>query len=259
MNKKIGFILSLMFLFISSSVFAETIVLKSGKTVEGKILEQTDKYIKVDIEGISITYYLDEIQSIGAKPGSMVKQPFLGQKITPSNIHNNEGNFKPGSEPTGFRDMKWGVPLSAFPGMKVNSSMPGSSAIKKAFPGADLSEMKLPNGATPPPTYIKENESLQFEGVNVDEIDYSFDNDKFSSVLIATHGKENFEKLRKVLGTKYGEQKSNFSSGWTGGCAWQGNETEIILMLMPGDAVVVSISSMEAKKEIEKRFLTHKK
>jgi hypothetical protein len=43
MNKKISVILPLMFLFIFSSVFAETIVLKSGKTVDGKMLEKTDK------------------------------------------------------------------------------------------------------------------------------------------------------------------------------------------------------------------------
>ncbi|MFA6282429.1 MAG: hypothetical protein WCY05_08040 [Candidatus Omnitrophota bacterium] len=64
MNKKTGFILPLLLLFIFPSVFAETIVLKSGKTIEGKILEKTDKYIKVDTEGIAITYYLDDIASI---------------------------------------------------------------------------------------------------------------------------------------------------------------------------------------------------
>jgi len=64
MNKKISVILSLMFLFISSSIFAEIIALKSGKTIEGKIFEQTDKYIKVDIEGVPVTYYLDGVTCI---------------------------------------------------------------------------------------------------------------------------------------------------------------------------------------------------
>ncbi|MDD5583682.1 MAG: hypothetical protein PHV55_01315 [Candidatus Omnitrophica bacterium] len=45
-------------------VFAETVVLKSGKTVEGKILEKTDKHLKIEISGVGITYYLDEIESI---------------------------------------------------------------------------------------------------------------------------------------------------------------------------------------------------
>ena len=36
------------FLFSVSAVLAETIVLKSGKVVEGKILEETDEYVKID-------------------------------------------------------------------------------------------------------------------------------------------------------------------------------------------------------------------
>lgn len=64
MNKTIIAILILFALLLPVSVFSETIVLKSGKTVEGKILGKADNSIKVDIEGISITYYFDEIQSI---------------------------------------------------------------------------------------------------------------------------------------------------------------------------------------------------
>jgi len=56
-----------MFLFYALSVFAETIVLKSGKTVEGKITEKTSEKIKVDISGIPVTYYLDQIVSIDGK------------------------------------------------------------------------------------------------------------------------------------------------------------------------------------------------
>ena len=47
--------------------FAETIGLKSGKTVEGKLIEKTDKYIKIDFQGVPLTYFFDEIESIDAK------------------------------------------------------------------------------------------------------------------------------------------------------------------------------------------------
>ncbi len=51
-------------LFLSvSSVFAETIVLKSGKTVEGKLIEKTDEYIKIDFQGVPLTYFKEEIAS----------------------------------------------------------------------------------------------------------------------------------------------------------------------------------------------------
>ncbi|MBU1112253.1 MAG: hypothetical protein KKH93_00040 [Candidatus Omnitrophica bacterium] len=52
----------------SIAVFAEVIVLKSGKTVEGDIIEKTDKYIKVNIANIPITYYLSDINSIEGEP-----------------------------------------------------------------------------------------------------------------------------------------------------------------------------------------------
>lgn len=48
-------------------IFAETIVLKSGKTIDGKIIERTDKYVKIDFYGVALTYFLDEIQSIAGE------------------------------------------------------------------------------------------------------------------------------------------------------------------------------------------------
>jgi hypothetical protein len=51
-------------LFFPIFAFAETIVLKSGKAVEGKIIEKTDKYVKVDFLGVELTYFLDEIDKI---------------------------------------------------------------------------------------------------------------------------------------------------------------------------------------------------
>lgn len=64
MSKKLSGILVIMLFSIYPSVFAETVSLKSGKTIEGKILEKTDKAIKIDISGIPITYYFEEIESI---------------------------------------------------------------------------------------------------------------------------------------------------------------------------------------------------
>ncbi|GEM_PF-3421648 len=48
---------------------AETILLKSGQTVEGIIVEHADDSVKVDTGvGIPVTYYLDEIESITEAP-----------------------------------------------------------------------------------------------------------------------------------------------------------------------------------------------
>lgn len=64
--RRLFLLIGLMFL-ITSFCSAETIVLKSGKTIEGKIIKRTDRSIKVEVSGVPITYYLDEVASIGGK------------------------------------------------------------------------------------------------------------------------------------------------------------------------------------------------
>jgi len=44
--------------------FSQTVILKSGQKVEGKITEQTDEYVKVEFEGVELIFYSDEISSI---------------------------------------------------------------------------------------------------------------------------------------------------------------------------------------------------
>ncbi|UCC95573.1 MAG: hypothetical protein JSW40_02190 [Candidatus Omnitrophota bacterium] len=51
-------------LSLAFPVFAEKITLKSGKTLEGKIIQETDSFIKVDFSGILLTYYKDDIANI---------------------------------------------------------------------------------------------------------------------------------------------------------------------------------------------------
>lgn len=67
-KKKVSILILMICMCFSVAASAETIVLKSGKTVEGKILEKTDKYIKIDFEGVSLTYSIDEVERIYEKP-----------------------------------------------------------------------------------------------------------------------------------------------------------------------------------------------
>jgi hypothetical protein len=55
-------------IFLSSAVWAETINLKEGRSVTGKIIQKSDSEVKVDVNGISMTYYVDEIKDIDGKP-----------------------------------------------------------------------------------------------------------------------------------------------------------------------------------------------
>jgi len=51
-------------LFFPDTLFAEIIVLKSGKTIEGKIVNRTNEYTEVDFMGVKLKYFNDQIEQI---------------------------------------------------------------------------------------------------------------------------------------------------------------------------------------------------
>ena len=57
---------------------AETIILKSGEKIEGKIVEKTDQYVKVEINGETSTYFADDIDKI-----EVDQQMQEGEVVTP--------------------------------------------------------------------------------------------------------------------------------------------------------------------------------
>ena len=63
MGKKI-LILGLGIVLWGSAAFAEIIHLKNGRKIRGKIIENNAQQIKVDVGGVKITYYPDEIDRI---------------------------------------------------------------------------------------------------------------------------------------------------------------------------------------------------
>ena len=76
---------------------AETVVLKSGQKVEGTVLEKTDKYIKLDIDGIPVTYFLDELKaSVPSSSSNIPSSPAKNEERPADDIA--YVNFKKGSE-----------------------------------------------------------------------------------------------------------------------------------------------------------------
>ncbi|MCP4653285.1 MAG: tetratricopeptide repeat protein [Candidatus Omnitrophica bacterium] len=77
LEKKMRKIVYILLLLILPSYLAypETIKLKSGQVVEGEIVERNNESIKIDIEGLPLTYYLDDIESIDGK--HIVVQSFI--------------------------------------------------------------------------------------------------------------------------------------------------------------------------------------
>ncbi len=64
-NPRCAILIGLVFIFCTPAVHSDTVILKSGKTVQGKIGNRTEKAIEIDVGlGFPITYYLDDIQSI---------------------------------------------------------------------------------------------------------------------------------------------------------------------------------------------------
>lgn len=74
-------ILSLLFMMILPVMgHAETIILRSGKEIKGKILEQYEDYIRVEVDGNPVNYYRFQVERIEKDP---VPGAILGQLKEP--------------------------------------------------------------------------------------------------------------------------------------------------------------------------------
>jgi len=58
----------LMSWLILMPAFAETVYLKTGQKREGKIIEKTKDYLKMDFYGSTLVYFADEVESINSAP-----------------------------------------------------------------------------------------------------------------------------------------------------------------------------------------------
>lgn len=85
-------LISALFATFTSALFADIIILKSGKTVEGKIIQKTAEYVKIDFQGVELTYFMDEIERIeGEKAPAELKNvisPPVGPERNPEQLFN---------------------------------------------------------------------------------------------------------------------------------------------------------------------------
>ncbi|MBF0485842.1 MAG: DUF2059 domain-containing protein [Candidatus Omnitrophica bacterium] len=58
------FVFLLAFFLISGQAWSATVFLKNGSSVAGKVVERTKDAVKLDVSGVSITYYNDEIDHV---------------------------------------------------------------------------------------------------------------------------------------------------------------------------------------------------
>lgn len=59
------FLLSLLFL---PAIFAEVVILRDGTKIQGELIEQTDKYIKIETHGLPLMFPKDVVSAITADP-----------------------------------------------------------------------------------------------------------------------------------------------------------------------------------------------
>jgi len=52
------------FFLVRSGAFADELLLKSGDKVEGKVIQRTAQYVRVEIEGEPFTYFIENIKSM---------------------------------------------------------------------------------------------------------------------------------------------------------------------------------------------------
>ncbi|MDD5583862.1 MAG: hypothetical protein PHV55_02240 [Candidatus Omnitrophica bacterium] len=76
-------IITLMLLFsLPMDVFPVTVILKTGQAIDGAILEKTDTSIKMEFNGVPLTYELKDIESIDGEPVKLA--PVAPQKFSAS-------------------------------------------------------------------------------------------------------------------------------------------------------------------------------
>jgi len=84
----------------------ENIRFKDGRIVKADIIEKTDEYIKVEIYGVPVIYYFDEIKDINGIP------PYLKQQTEKTS------NFTPPIERINEQLRNLGYPISTWPAIR---------------------------------------------------------------------------------------------------------------------------------------------
>ena len=80
---KIKIILFALLLFFCRCIaYADTLILKSGQKIEGKIIEKTNDYVKIDFQGVTITYFNDEIKDILTQDKESTKESVVTDELS---------------------------------------------------------------------------------------------------------------------------------------------------------------------------------
>jgi len=128
--------------------------------------------------------------------------------------------YKPGSEPDGFRDIKWGTDISTLKDMVFVMAV--EKNVKR---------------------YERKRDELKIGKAKLDYIQYEFRKGKFYLVEIGFQGVENFNRLKETMFETYGKGQKMTDN--TESYFWEGEKTDIIMIFDADIGGGITISSKE--------------
>lgn len=126
-------------------------------------------------------------------------------------------------EPDNFRNIKWGADVS---------SLSGSSRIAGE---GDLA------------FYAKENDSLQVDGLNVDQVIYGFHKNRFYTAMIYFPG-SSFNRMKEIMTAKLGEP--GMPDKTPSKLVWDGS-TVTVLLTSSGDSETARLAYLYKPVQLE--------
>ncbi len=126
-------------------------------------------------------------------------------------------------EPDSFRNIKWGADVSSLSGL---NRIAGEGDL--AF-------------------YTKENDSLQFDGLKVDQVIYGFHKNRFYTVMIYFPG-PGFNKMKEIMSGKLGEP--GMPDKTPSKLVWDGS-TVTVLLTSSGDSETARLAYLYKPVQLE--------
>ncbi len=143
---------------------------------------------------------------------------FMGSIAPGQLVGQEEAEFKAGSEPDGFRGIKWGADISTLKDM--------------------VFVMTIDQNAK---RYERKGDELRIGKAKLDYIQYEFRNGKFYLVEMWFEGIENFNYIKETIFEKYG--RGRIMSEKTESYLWEGEKTEMIMIFDVDIGGGITISS----------------
>jgi hypothetical protein len=149
-----------------------------------------------------------------------------------------QGYGKSGTEPDGFRGIKWGAKISTLSGMEHGGTSQMSGGIKY---------------------YIRKNDELKIGAAKLKLITYGFWQDKLCIVIVSTNDLVNWSALKDAVFQKFGEgcQENEYIEKY----AWYGEKTGMTLeyneiseqgsFIMLSDKIMRQLSAWNQRKAEE--------